>query len=227
MTARISRETMAEQAYATLKAEIVGGTLQSGQRLLPHALSATLHISPTPVKEALLRLERDGLVVTESRRGVVVRRFGPNEITDLYGMRALLEQHAVRTGFAGGRIDPGLIAGLNAEQAALLTALGKRTQAGLNEALQHDRNLHALLVALSGNALMMNAHAQAMMQTHTVRVYTPASYTPRLLRAEHGAIIAALRSANEAASLAALAKHLDRSRADLLARMPLTPEAKS
>ena len=58
MTARISRETMAEQAYATLKAEIVGGTLQSGQRLLPHALSATLHISPTPVKEALLRLER-------------------------------------------------------------------------------------------------------------------------------------------------------------------------
>lgn len=219
MTARITRETIANQAYAALKGQIVSGELTAGQRLLPLALAAQLQVSPTPVKEALLRLERDGLVETEARRGVVVRRFRADEIRDLYGVRTLLELDAVRSGFAAGPIPPALIDAIAAEQAALMAALARRTLAGLNAALQHDRALHALLVTLSGNKLIAAWHAQVMTQTHTVRVYTPASYTPALLEEEHGAILGALRVGNQAAVLDALRRHLDRSRQDLLTRM--------
>ncbi len=219
----IMRHTMAEQAYDALKAQIVAGELCAGQRLLPLALAATLRISPTPVKEALLRLERDGLVETEARRGVMVRRFRADEIHDLYGVRALLEADAVRAGFAAGAIPPGVIDGMQAEQDALLAALASRTMAGLNVALRHDRALHAMLVTLSGNKLMAAWHGRVMTQTHTVRVYTPASYTPVLLRTEHGAILDALRDQDEAAAREALRRHLDRSRDDLLTRMAEMP----
>lgn len=215
----IARHTMAEQAYAALKAQIVAGELTAGQRLLPLVLAASLRISPTPVKEALLRLESDGLVETEARRGVMVRRFRADEIRDLYGVRLLLESDALRVAFASGPIPPSLVAAMQAEQDALLAALGDRTVAGLNAALQHDRALHAVLVTLGGNKLIAGWHGQVMTQTHTVRVYTPASYTPRLLRTEHGAILEALRHNDEAAAQGALCRHLDRSRDDLLTRM--------
>lgn len=215
----VTRTTMAEQVYAALKAQIVGGELTCGQRLLPHALAAALQVSLTPVKEALLRLERDGLVETEARRGVVVRRFHAEEIRDLYGLRTLLEVDAVRAGFARGGIASDLIDAMEAEQAALMAALRHRTLPGLNTALQHDRALHALIVGLAGNKLGVAWHAQAMTQTHTVRIYTPATYTPKLLRDEHGAIIAALRSGDEHAASDALRRHLDRSLRDLLTRV--------
>lgn len=215
----VTRTTIAEQAYAALKAQIVGGELTCGQRLLPHALAATLQVSLTPVKEALLRLERDGLVETEARRGAVVRRFRAGEVRDLYGLRTLLEVDALRAGFGKGGIAPDLVDAMDAEQAALLAALRHRTLPGLNAALQHDRALHALILGLAGNTLMAACHAQAMTQTHTVRIYTPATYTPKLLRDEHGAIIAALRSGDEPTACDALRRHLDRSMEDLLARV--------
>ena len=108
---------------------------------------------------------------------------------------------------------------MEAEQAALMAALRHRTLPGLTAALQHDRALHALIMGLSGNALMAACHTQAMTQTHTVRIYTPATYTPKLLRDEHGAIIAALRTGDEQAASGALRRHLERSERDLLARV--------
>jgi len=225
MTGRITRETIADQAYAALRAQIVAGELASGQRLLPQALAAALQVSPTPVKEALLRLERDGLVRTAARRGVVVRCFHAEEIRDLYGVRILLELDAVQAGFAAGGIAPALVDAIEAEQGALMAALGRRTRPDLNAALRHDRALHALLVTLSSNKLISAWHGLAMTQTHTVRVYTPASYTPQLLEAEHGAIVAALRRGDEALALDALRRHLRRREQDLLTRMAAMDDA--
>jgi DNA-binding GntR family transcriptional regulator len=218
MAAAITRATIAETAYQALKDQIVRGELPAGRRLLPNALAAALQISPTPVKEALLRLERDGLVETEARRGVMVRRFRHAEIVHLYEVRHLIERHAVDLGFANGRVDGGLLAAMEACQSALLAALDRRSTAGLTEALGHDRALHAALAALTANPLMVDWHAQVMTQTHTVRVYTAETYTPDLLRDEHGAIIAALRARDLAQTQAALTRHLDRSRDDLLER---------
>ena len=69
----VVRATLAEQVHSELRSRILGGQLPSGHRLLPEELAVDLSISQTPIKEALLRLEADGLVVSEQRRGSVVR----------------------------------------------------------------------------------------------------------------------------------------------------------
>lgn len=84
--------TLADQAHRELRARIVSGRLRGGERLLPNELAADLGISPTPVKEACLKLEADGLVVNSSRRGMVVRDFTVEDVEELYAARMLLEK---------------------------------------------------------------------------------------------------------------------------------------
>jgi DNA-binding GntR family transcriptional regulator len=88
--------TNAAAAYEALRAEIVDGRLQPGQRLRTAALAERLGFSRTPIREALVLLEGEGLVKLEPRRGAVVRAFAGEDLMDLYEVRALLEAHAAR-----------------------------------------------------------------------------------------------------------------------------------
>src|SRR3954470_23115713 len=96
--------TNAAAAYEALRAEIVDGRLQPGQRLRTAALAERLGLSRTPIREALVLLEGEGLVRLEPRRGAVVRAFAGEDLMDLYEVRALLEAHAARR--AAEHIDP-------------------------------------------------------------------------------------------------------------------------
>ncbi|MCL6454611.1 MAG: GntR family transcriptional regulator [Alicyclobacillus sp.] len=82
--------------YEAVKTSIVQGELLPGQRLTEEFLSNTLGVSRTPVREAMKRLEADGLVTPIKRRGVVVRSFTREDVQQIYDIRALLE------GFAAG-----------------------------------------------------------------------------------------------------------------------------
>jgi DNA-binding GntR family transcriptional regulator len=86
---------LTELAYLSVKQHLLSGELGEGSRLTEEALSSQLGISKSPVREALTRLESEGLVVIESRRGAYVRKFSIRETRDLYNVRELLEVHAV------------------------------------------------------------------------------------------------------------------------------------
>ncbi len=86
---------LTELAYLSIKQHLLSGEFAEGSRLTEEALSSQLGISKSPVREALTRLESEGLVVIESRRGAFVRNFSPRETRELYDMRELLEVHAV------------------------------------------------------------------------------------------------------------------------------------
>jgi DNA-binding GntR family transcriptional regulator len=85
----------AESPYETLKNAILHGELGPGQPLVEANLAAWCNVSRTPVREALLRLEQDGLV-DRTDRGLVVRERSPEEIIDLYETRMILEATAGR-----------------------------------------------------------------------------------------------------------------------------------
>ncbi len=216
----IVRSTLAEQAYTDLRARIVTGRLPAGQRLMPEDLASALAISPTPVKEALVRLERDGLVEVEARRGAMVRRFSRADVIELYEARRLIELHALTRGFADGAIGPAFAARLAAEQSGLLAQRALGTDDGLNQALGHDRAFHGVLVSLAANGIMAAWHERVLMQTHTVRVYSLATYPEDRLSAEHSAIVAACAAGDEAAARAALDRHLTLSFEELMSRLP-------
>jgi len=86
---------LTEQAYQSVKRQLLNGSFPEGSKLTEEYLSSELGISKSPVREALMRLESEGLINIEARRGAYVRKFSAKEVRDLYDLRALLEVHAV------------------------------------------------------------------------------------------------------------------------------------
>ena len=77
-----------------LQHAILEGVLKPGERLRAEALAQRFGTSRTPIREALLQLEAQGLVEVEPNRGAVVRTFDRDDLFDLYQVRALLEPQA-------------------------------------------------------------------------------------------------------------------------------------
>lgn len=86
----------AERAYELLRTAIVENRYAPGQRLIEQKIAEELGLSRTPVREALRRLEAEGLVVTEAHRGATVRPITINDVIDLYDLRARLEAYAAQ-----------------------------------------------------------------------------------------------------------------------------------
>jgi DNA-binding GntR family transcriptional regulator len=84
----------AELAYEQIRTAIVEGRYRPGQRLVEQHIAAEFDLSRTPVREALRRLDSEGLVVIERNRGAIVRTVSMTEIADLYQLRGRLESYA-------------------------------------------------------------------------------------------------------------------------------------
>lgn len=84
-------------AYSSIKEYILNGRMDESSRLTEEFLSTQLGISKSPIREALNRLETEGLIRIEPRKGAYLRRLSPQEITDLYDLREALETHVMRT----------------------------------------------------------------------------------------------------------------------------------
>src|SRR5437764_3615243 len=96
-------------AYRSIKDYILEGRLDEDSRLTEEFLSGHLGISKSPIREALNRLETEGLIRIEPRKGAYLRRLSPEEVHDLYDIREALETHVVRT----ARLAPALFAELH------------------------------------------------------------------------------------------------------------------
>ena len=78
-------------AYEVLRHAIITGEIPAGERIVETEYASRLHISRTPLREALRRLERDGLVEYEMRRGVMVRAFTLEDVEEIYTIRNAME----------------------------------------------------------------------------------------------------------------------------------------
>src|SRR5690606_35558099 len=85
--------------YERIKEAIIAGDLAPGQPVVETALAEWCQVGRTPIREALTRLEQDGLLIRTSR-GLVVRERSPDVILDIYETRILLEAAAARTAAA-------------------------------------------------------------------------------------------------------------------------------
>jgi DNA-binding GntR family transcriptional regulator len=97
-------------ATELIREAIVDGRLAPGQRLKEEELARELGISRTPVREALLMLQAEGLVEAVPNRGAVVCSHDAEDLEDMYQLRALLEGHAARR--AATNITDETVAGL-------------------------------------------------------------------------------------------------------------------
>ncbi len=131
-------------AYKSIKEYILEGRLDENSRLTEEFLSGQLGISKSPIREALNRLEAEGLIRIEARRGAYLRSFSNKEVDDLYCLREALEVHAVRT----GDFPPALIKDLRASVKRLRSLL-KANDKG--KYIDEDVSFHAALARATGN----------------------------------------------------------------------------
>ena len=87
-------QSQGEIAYATLLTSIRNGVFKPGDRLREIEISERLTLSRTPIREALRKLEADGIVEHRARIGAVIRTLSHEEVVELYEMRLVLERTA-------------------------------------------------------------------------------------------------------------------------------------
>ncbi|KAB2873203.1 MAG: GntR family transcriptional regulator [Bauldia sp.] len=216
----LRRPTLADQAYEELQDQIVSGQLAAGQRLMADQLAEALAISQTPVKEALARLEQEGLVEVASRRASTVRRFTQSDIEEIYEARLLIELHAATSGLARGVVTPQFVDRLAQIFREHMVFIERQSQDGLAEAIRLDRAFHEMIVSLGGNRLMSGWHRIVQRQMQTVRNYSLRQYDLGRTRREHGAIVEAFAARKRDGVVAALRAHLTASRDEILSRPP-------
>lgn len=157
----IEHVRLAEKVYEKIKDKILEEDLSPGTRLISDQLAEEMGVSRTPVKEALLRLEKEGFVVSIPRRGIYVKKFSLAEIKEIYEIREVLEGLAVR--MAAVSPDPELLEKMR--QACENYKLGiEQKDAGL--CVENDLLFHRLLVKASGSKRLVDIlesfHAQSI-----------------------------------------------------------------
>lgn len=143
---KLKRTFMKDEAYHELRKWIVTGKLQPGTQLRDQDLSDTLGISRTPIREALLRLENDGLVVTKANRWTLVSPVDLNEAENIYPIVWTLEGLAIQQAF------PHFTAKDIEELEQYNEILNKTIETGDQfEKLQADNEFHNKIIQLSNN----------------------------------------------------------------------------
>src|SRR6187200_1050639 len=93
---RLKRQPAESLASTKLRDLILSGAFPPGARLLQESLAERLGVSRMPIRQALLALEREGLVKTDPWRGSIVAPLDPDAIRDMYEVRGILERHVAK-----------------------------------------------------------------------------------------------------------------------------------
>jgi DNA-binding GntR family transcriptional regulator len=159
----LSETLLGARAYRALWTAIVSGHIEPGVQLRPDTIAEQLDISTTPVREALHRMEGDGLVMKLPYRGWFVREFTEQEVRELYEMRAALESFSVR--LACERINEEELSWLREHQSVGEAAL----KTGDMEAYRiYNRDLHAAIMDAARNAYLSSAMGQLSLQSQVL-----------------------------------------------------------
>jgi DNA-binding GntR family transcriptional regulator len=187
--------TKAEAVYQELRSRILDGSIQPASTLNQEALAATLGLSITPLREALRRLESEGLVRLEAHRTMTIAPLTRRELHELYAVRLQLDPFA---------------AALTAREASdqTLTEIErlarKRVERNPRALLQHNRSFHHAIYSSCGNLVLIGVLDQLWNRTDRYRLIVLQNrIQERAAEEEHREIAAALvrRDASRVADL--------------------------
>jgi DNA-binding GntR family transcriptional regulator len=193
----------AERAYEYVKERLLDGRYVGGTLLSENELARRLGVSRTPVREAFLHLEDEGLLALYPRRGALVVPISPSEAEDLLEARMLIEPHCARRVAAHHtEVGPALRESIAEQERALA--------AGGGGFIVADRKFHRLIVAANDNPLLIRLYDSLRDRHQRIAATTIAREPTRIARfiAEHREIAAAIDRGDSEAAAELTAEHV-------------------
>jgi DNA-binding GntR family transcriptional regulator len=206
---------LSADAYEALREAILTGRLAPGERLVEAEVARQMGVSRAPIREAIRKLERDGLVEYIPRRGTVVVKLSPEEVRDAYYLRAHLEAYAIRR--AAVRIT-------DEDLAALEDLIARMRECATHEDLHGliaaDVAFHARICQASGSARLyrlwdsLNPHCWTLLTSLKV-----AGYTLLQIAERHQPVLAALKARDPDRAEAEIRRHITELADNVLAHL--------
>ncbi|MEW2507017.1 GntR family transcriptional regulator [Amycolatopsis sp. NPDC047767] len=138
-----------DRALAYVKEQVLSGGFPGGELISEGEVAEALGMSRTPVREAFLRLEGEGLLRLYPQRGALVVPVSPDEVRAVLEARLVLEQFAAgKVAAAGPDVREAVFAAMEEQRAK------QQTAAGLGEFLEADRAFHTVLVDAAANPIL-------------------------------------------------------------------------
>lgn len=199
-----ARAPLVDDVHGALVDMLMNHDVNPGARLNIDALARGLGVSPTPVREAFARMEAEGLVVKEPRRGYTVAPLiGLDDLRALIDFRLLIEPAAAAAAAAKATAD----------QAAALLAFarsggaGRRDNTANRQDMLYDATFHDMVAQLGGNPWLRDSLVRLRSHLHMYRLYHHAGQAAAT-KPEHVAIAKAVVAGDADAADAAMRAHL-------------------
>jgi DNA-binding GntR family transcriptional regulator len=214
-TERSAKSSLVGGAYEALKEAIRNNVFAPGYQGSEQEIASQLGMSRTPVHEAIIRLQEEGLVRVLPRRGVVVCAISPDDMREIYEVIIALETASAELLAEKPADERGPVAeeleAVNAEMQAALKADNLPAWA------KADERFHQLLVERSGNGRLARMFHTVMDQSHRARMLTlRLRPKPTASVREHRAIVDAIQEGNPEAAREAAKRHRVAARDQLL-----------
>jgi len=200
--------TISESVFNKLYNHVIFGQFKPGQRLTEEQLAGEMDVSRTPVREALRRLEQEGLVRVLPRQGCIVRRLTLDEARQVYEIRAALEGLAARSAATG--MDAQALGDLRQTLERSRRVIEHEDISGL---VTHNNRFHDLVVDAAHNPLLDKILGSLRSQVNLLRVTLWATVPERSSQTlqEHALIYEALASRDEDRAERAAKTHIEHS----------------
>jgi DNA-binding GntR family transcriptional regulator len=204
-----TRTVLTETVYDLIRQRLVDHDIEPGSKININSLATELDVSPTPVREALARLEADALVIKRNLAGYAAAPLlNRQELDDLFEMRLLLEPAAAsRAATRIAEADLAVLDGLLNEMRR--ASEGHNDKQTLRLFVHHDALFHEQIATSGANALMADTLRRLHSHTHLYRLYFGSAAAETTCR-EHERVLEALREADPDTAAGAMRAHIRR-----------------
>jgi len=205
---RQKRQVLVDGVYDTLVAFLMSGTLAPGDPVGIDSLSRSLEVSPTPIREALARIEATGLVVREPLRGYrVAPRMSPQDFRQIMEARLLIEPYNAAAACAHRTEE--LLGEISGALQELREAPTGPTYREFREFLWADASFHQIIALHAGNHFLAEVLARLGAHLHRFRLFGDSGVTDAPMTIEeHEAVFLAIEQGSAAKARKAMKRHI-------------------
>jgi len=203
---RKKKRLLREHVYVSIKGAIIGGEFEPGRRLIEEKLADDMKTSRTPVREAIQKLEKEGLIYRLPRGGFAVKGVTEEEVEEVFGLRGILEGYA---GFlATARMDDAELKSLEDIIALEETCL---QDMNVEEFIRLDGEFHDVVYKAAKNNRLYNLLHDLRDYIYRYRVIIMRyQRKPQLAVQDHKEMVASIRSRNAKQVEKLVRKHMTR-----------------